>query len=151
MQGSGVGQKHLDVGLLAQWSSGPEGSRKLLDQRVSAKSKLAAMSQSVVRRLSEVQLLVISRGESRLHELSSGPKSTPAQISFVPFFYLWDLNKVLQTSLGLSNNSAGTLEIALGVTESINVTGHRAWHRVSTQEMFSKSLHVVAPNNQQFP
>lgn len=49
---------------LAHWSSEPEGNTEGLDQHVSAKSKLARMSQSAVRYPSKVQLLVVSRGGS---------------------------------------------------------------------------------------
>lgn len=71
MTGSRVGRRHLHLDLLPHWSSEPEGNTGFLDQWVSAKSKLAGMAQSVVRHLSKVQLLVISRGSSLVFKSSA--------------------------------------------------------------------------------
>lgn len=73
-------------GPIGYWSSEPEGSTEVLDQWVQAKSKLAGMSQSFVRHLSKVQLLVISGGSNLVvKELSSEPKPTQVQFLVLPF------------------------------------------------------------------
>ena len=66
--------------------SGLQGQKgtELLGQRVSAKSKLARMSQPAMRHLPGV-ICNKQRQQSGLYELSSGPQSTQVQILLLPF------------------------------------------------------------------
>lgn len=65
MKGPRVGRRHLDLNLLAPGLQRQREHRGFTHVGVgNGKVKMACMSQSFVRHLSKVQLLVISRGSS---------------------------------------------------------------------------------------